>query len=394
MIELQLIGYTAELDHLVLDLVDGGAGRYRLVVDADLFATLDELREQRRARGLPVGDLVEFAEELGVPADRLQQIDDEDAEAAAAQGHVSAGSALAEHRVAAADDEVDEDTDDAGDAPVEAPVTTVVEPTVVEGWRLEDDHDQAGDEPVVLSLLAGHDPEESSVRLVSRPGDASDGARGDDAVPAWVDNGRAPDASPPPAPEPDPEPAPEPQPEPESEPEPEPEVEPVAPPLAPLPPQPVPRSTVEPGTPDRPQPTLSPAEIQARLRSGRSVRAVARAAGVDEERIRRWEVPIVAERARVLQQAHALRLERPRLGRSAQPLGEAVRRNLANRGVARETIDWETSRRQDGRWRVCVRYVSRGRKRSATWTYAPDEGELQAASDTARDLGFVRRRRR
>ena len=53
MIEVHLIGYTADLEHLVLDLDAGADGRYRLVVDPDLFATLDQLREERRRGGAP-----------------------------------------------------------------------------------------------------------------------------------------------------------------------------------------------------------------------------------------------------------------------------------------------------------------------------------------------------
>ncbi len=124
------------------------------------------------------------------------------------------------------------------------------------------------------------------------------------------------------------------------------------------------------------------------------MRAIAKAAGVDEERIRRWEVPILAERARVLDQARNLRLERPRLGRSRLPLGQAVDRALAGRGVSQDDVTWEVSRRRrDGRWRITVRYVWRGRRRSATWLYDAEDGAITAASDAARDLGFARRRR-
>lgn len=124
------------------------------------------------------------------------------------------------------------------------------------------------------------------------------------------------------------------------------------------------------------------------------MRAVAKAAGVDEEWIRRWEVPILAERARVLDQARGLWLERPRLGRSRLPLGQAVERALAGRGVSEDDVTWEVSRRRrDGRWRIAVRYAWRGRRRSATWLYDAEDGSLTAASDTARDLGFARRRR-
>lgn len=142
-----------------------------------------------------------------------------------------------------------------------------------------------------------------------------------------------------------------------------------------------------------PAAALSPAEIQARLRMGRSVRAVAREAGVDEDRIRRWEAPILAEQARVREAALGARLRRARLGASTLPLGDAVAHNLASRGVDVADATWDVARRRDGRWRVAIRWTTRGRKRSATWTWDPDDEVLAAASDSARELGFTRTRR-
>ena len=55
---------------------------------------------------------------------------------------------------------------------------------------------------------------------------------------------------------------------------------------------------------------------------------------------------------------------------------------------------WESSRRKDGRWRVTVRFVSRGRRRNATWVFDPEGGELSASSELANDVGFVRRTKR
>lgn len=388
MIELHLVGYTAELGHLVLDLVGGDGGRYRVRVEEDLFATLDELRERRRDQGLPVGDLAEFADDLGLDRERLQQLQDADGRADAAAGRISTGAAAARSRL------------DEAPAAIEPPGEPDEARLTVAPVHDEAVHDRAVGDPVVFAARppTAPDPEPRAGLAVSEP-DADPGPE-TPPVPESPPEPSTLDGQLDPAPDPEPAPAPEAQPGPGT-PEPCTAVE-VRTPPRPLTAPPVDRGSngrareprPAPESDPRPVPVLSPAEIQSRLRSGRSVRAVARAAGVDEERIRRWEVPIVAERARILDQARALRLERPRLGRSSQPLGEAVRRNLASRGVTRDDVAWETSRRRDGRWRVCVRYVSRGRKRSAAWTYDPDAGELRAASDTARELGFVRRRRR
>lgn len=143
-----------------------------------------------------------------------------------------------------------------------------------------------------------------------------------------------------------------------------------------------------------PSSRLTPAEIQARLRAGRSVRAVAREAETDEAWIERWLPPIMEERARIMRDAHARRLVRQRLGRSRHTLAEAVQRNLDSRKVTVEKVRWETARRKDGRWRVTVRWQQRGRARSASWLLDIEADELVPASSQARDLGWTGRRKR
>ena len=84
----------------------------------------------------------------------------------------------------------------------------------------------------------------------------------------------------------------------------------------------------------RPQSSLTPREMQARLRAGSTLAAVAREAGVDEEWVEPFAVPILAERAEVVARAQLMTLSKARLGASAQPLGTSVRWNLAGRGLS------------------------------------------------------------
>ncbi len=544
MIELHLIGYTADLEHLVLDLEGADGGRYRLHVDPDVFATLDELREERRAAGLPVGDLVEFADEIGLDVAELARRQAEETRRLAERGLVSAGSSAAAHAPAGGsylDDPVRETALDATDEqrPVASDPYADLAASTSSGDDEDDEAVDAGlfddeddwitvssdedevfaavdevgrwaDEPVDTTIVlddavsaflspdsedgpSESDPEPASLAATPAPvvriddpdegdqddGDRDDGDRDDDlddefrVLDGWDDeDDEDPDVgqgdvaisstvmlirdkgrlTPRPAPvEPaveddaglvagmldarartdadtadGPEDAPEPAPEPAAVVAPEDDEDPPAPPSTPAgtsagdpdglpvgrsrpgqrtPPRPLTpqpraeRAEAPPSTPPvrkaprstPPEALLSPAEIQSRLRSGATVRSVAKAAGTDEEWIRRWEQPIVAERATELQAALAMRLERSRLGRSKDALGRAVEVNLAKRHVAAEDIAWEASRRRDGRWRVAVSYPHRGRKRSATWTWSPRDGELAPASDAARDLGFTRK---
>ena len=61
--------------------------------------------------------------------------------------------------------------------------------------------------------------------------------------------------------------------------------------------------------------------------------SVAAEAGVDPAWIERFAAPVLAEQARVLEQALGLVYDKPRFGPSRLPLGEAVARNVAQRGV-------------------------------------------------------------
>jgi len=78
---------------------------------------------------------------------------------------------------------------------------------------------------------------------------------------------------------------------------------------------------------------LSPREIQERLRAGASVEQIATAAGVSVERIRRWEGPVLAERAYALQRALATRYSRPPDGSVSGPLGRLVTARLDSSGA-------------------------------------------------------------
>jgi hypothetical protein len=53
---------------------------------------------------------------------------------------------------------------------------------------------------------------------------------------------------------------------------------------------------------------------------------------------------------------------------------------------------WRVVRRDDGRWRVSVRFEERGRPRTATWLLDPDAERLRAQSRLATELSAPRRR--
>jgi hypothetical protein len=129
--------------------------------------------------------------------------------------------------------------------------------------------------------------------------------------------------------------------------------------------------------PPRPTSALSPREIQARLRAGRTVDEIAKEAGVDATWVERFAAPILAEQGRIVDRAVALVYTKPRVGTSALPIAAAVRRNLVARGV-RLTDDefnggWSAYQLEDARWAVRFRYRSRGRAQVAEWELDLDD---------------------
>ncbi len=284
MIELHLIGYTEDGDHLVFDLDAEGEGRYLVPVDPDLLATLEATRRERIAQGKPVD--ARESEPRPVP----------------------------ETRPAGGDPEAPRRSDP---LPPSRPAVPVNGRAATSGGT-----PPAGGPPAA--------------------------ARGTDPLPpASEGRGEAPDPG---------EVADAPDPAADAE------------------------ATPPTGTVSRSG--LSPAEIQARLRAGRSVRAVAREADADPDWVERWHVPIVAERERVLADARSRRLDRPR----ARPLGSAVDRSLSDRGVPPDEAVWRVVRRDDGRWKVSVRFEEDGRPRTATWLLDPDAERLRAQSPLATEL--------
>ncbi|MEE1940930.1 septation protein SepH [Streptomyces sp. TRM 70361] len=130
---------------------------------------------------------------------------------------------------------------------------------------------------------------------------------------------------------------------------------------------------------------LRPRDIQARIRAGASAEEVAQLAGIPVDRVRRFEGPVLAERAFMAERARKTPVRRP--GESAGPqLGEIVSERLTLRGADKDTVRWDSWRRDDGTWEVLLVYRVAGEPHSASWTYDPPRRLVQAVDDEARTL--------
>jgi len=131
---------------------------------------------------------------------------------------------------------------------------------------------------------------------------------------------------------------------------------------------------------------LRPREIQARIRAGATAEDVAAASGLSIEHIRRFEGPVLTERAWVAQQAQATEVRRP--GGDIE-LGDLVAETLHGQGVDPADITWDAWRRDDGLWVVIVTFPIPPNTHVATWTYDSGARTMTVADDNARALSAI-----
>ncbi|WAZ24600.1 septation protein SepH [Streptomyces cinnabarinus] len=131
---------------------------------------------------------------------------------------------------------------------------------------------------------------------------------------------------------------------------------------------------------------LRPRDIQARIRAGATAEEVAQMAGIPVDRVRRFEGPVLAERAFMAERARKTPVRRPGENAAGPQLGEAVQERLLLRGAEKDTVQWDSWRRDDGTWEVLLVYRVAGEPHSASWTYDPPRRLVQAVDEEARSL--------
>ncbi|WP_314192532.1 septation protein SepH [uncultured Arthrobacter sp.] len=147
---------------------------------------------------------------------------------------------------------------------------------------------------------------------------------------------------------------------------------------------------------------MSPRDIQAKIRSGSTAAEVAAASGMPQEKVERYEGPVLAERAYIAQQAQKVEVASPAPGhdvyRSAfgdnpATLGDMVAHRLTAHGIQSSTLEWDSWRRPDGTWTVVAKFeaaagghASIGEEPPAMWTFNPTRKSLQNANRWAQQL--------
>ncbi|MCL1838306.1 MAG: septation protein SepH [Propionibacteriaceae bacterium] len=114
--------------------------------------------------------------------------------------------------------------------------------------------------------------------------------------------------------------------------------------------------------------SLSPREIQSRIRAGASPAQVAAAAGVPLEKIETYAVPILAEREYL-----AIEAQRNAVRRGADTLAgslsSVISERLASRGIDPDSLEWDARRVANRKWEVKITYYSGKAAHEALFEY-------------------------
>jgi hypothetical protein len=129
--------------------------------------------------------------------------------------------------------------------------------------------------------------------------------------------------------------------------------------------------------------SLSPRDIQARIRSGESAEDVARIAGVPVERVLRYAGPVLQERAMLAQHARRTKL---RSAEKNSTLADVVDSRLGQHGVDAEKIAWDAYRRDDGTWRIVATWPSGKATAQAVWELDKTRQNVTPYDDMAQYL--------
>jgi hypothetical protein len=132
--------------------------------------------------------------------------------------------------------------------------------------------------------------------------------------------------------------------------------------------------------------SLTPRDIQARIRAGETLEDVARVAGIPMDRVERFATPVLAEREHVASMAMASSVRRRGEPSGHRSLRITVTERLLGRGVDIDAIRWDSYRLDDGRWAVTADYRSGDTSRHASFFYDLRGRFSIAANDEARWL--------
>ena len=127
--------------------------------------------------------------------------------------------------------------------------------------------------------------------------------------------------------------------------------------------------------------SLSPREIQIRVRRGESIEAIAADAGEPVSKVERFAGPVLAERHHIAMKARDTFVRR---AHGDVILQDIALPQLVSRGIDTLEAVWDSYRREDGRWNVTLTWPSGSGSGTATWIFDQMSQTIVAGDDEAR----------
>ncbi|MGI8647188.1 MAG: DUF3071 domain-containing protein [Acidimicrobiales bacterium] len=128
--------------------------------------------------------------------------------------------------------------------------------------------------------------------------------------------------------------------------------------------------------------SLTPRDIQARIRAGDPVAEVARLANVPVEKVLRFAGPVLQERAAIVEFAQ----RNCSANTPGENFGELARKRLTEHGVQPDTVAWDAYRRDNGSWRVVAEWQSGRAAARALWDLDKPRKHVRPIDDMAHFL--------
>ncbi|MGH1977586.1 septation protein SepH [Rothia sp. L_38] len=138
---------------------------------------------------------------------------------------------------------------------------------------------------------------------------------------------------------------------------------------------------------------FGPRDIQTRFRQGATVEEIAAESGWEPERVRRYEWPIVAERANIIQTARTVVISpAPGQGGTAQSLNQHIEAVSERFDFSQAPMEWSTWQQESGQWTVSVDVelgedaqanLPRGVMFPARWNFNPANQSIYASNEAA-----------
>lgn len=139
--------------------------------------------------------------------------------------------------------------------------------------------------------------------------------------------------------------------------------------------------------------TLSPRDIQTRVRAGASPESIAEEADLPLDKVMRFAFPVLQERVRVADEARRARARRTTPTGEMAVFGEVVDARLAAHEVDPADVAWDAFRRLDGQWTVTAGWRetsspgrAEGGDRFAQWSFALASRVISPLDEIAGDL--------